>query len=470
MNRGVVVEIKKRHQIVLTPTGEFKRVPLKTSAAIGEEIRFDSAARIARSPFRIRWGIGAAAILLLLLFIPVFVHMTDRQAAVAAYLTMDINPSLEIGVDHKERVIELQALNKSASDVIAGIKFEGQPLEQVAETIMDRVNEGLYFKNGGGDVFITSVLVGDNSDTDFERILTSQVTEAINKALTKLDTAVASNVEVNTMSVPQEVRDEAIEVGLSTGKMAFYLVARSLGHEIGIQELQQGSIHKAAQSWGGVSTILNEEELFGQKQQQDKRKDQKARLKTLLEEAKNNDRKELPEASVNEKKETKAEQSSKTESPKQDGSGKNPAASKPAQQTESKSQQQAAKPAKQTTSKPQAAKPVKQTEKKPQPHKSEHKHKEKDKEKDKEEHKEKEKEKYKEKDKEKKNKEKEKKVREKEKKRQKQMKEKEKEKKEKKVEKGEKPGKRHKKMSKGEKEYAKWRGAHQKECDKKINI
>src|SRR6478736_2847585 len=101
MNRGIVMGIEKRHSIVLTPDGEFRRVPSKTGVSVGDEIQLDVTSRIRKPKMLYSMGFGAAAVVLLL-FVPLFMSLRTPESPVVAYLTMDINPSIEIGVDDQE--------------------------------------------------------------------------------------------------------------------------------------------------------------------------------------------------------------------------------------------------------------------------------------------------------------------------------------------------------------------------------
>jgi hypothetical protein len=69
----------------------------------------------------------------------------------------------------------------------------------------------------------------------------------------------ASVPVVTTVSVPKEVRDAAREMGLSAGKMAFWLKARSEGHEVALDTLKKESLKKIAAAWGGIQKILVED-------------------------------------------------------------------------------------------------------------------------------------------------------------------------------------------------------------------
>ncbi|QYR22853.1 anti-sigma factor domain-containing protein [Paenibacillus sp. sptzw28] len=283
MNRGIVIEIGKRHAIVLTPDGQFRKVPARRNTAVGEEINF-SQRELARPRGLYSIGIAAAAVMLLL-FIPFLMKQYGTQKPVAAYLTMDINPSVELGVDDTDRVVELRALNKDGAAVISSVKFKGLPVDQVAGQIIEHVEAGPYLKSGEGDIVITSVLIKADSAPGYESQLTARVDAAVRKVLAKSDKRAGGSIVVTTLSAPKEVRDEANVKGLSAGKMTVYLLAKSQGRDVSIEQLKTESIHQTVQAWGGLDAIVSDSKINGtDKEKQDER--QKEQLKQLLKEDK----------------------------------------------------------------------------------------------------------------------------------------------------------------------------------------
>ncbi|XEC93670.1 anti-sigma factor domain-containing protein [Paenibacillus tarimensis] len=250
MNRGVIMEIGKRHFVVMTPDGEFKKVPRRSGCRIGEEISLvQSAGTGRRFP---SWLAAAAAAVLILVMVP---QLFFKVPEVVAYVAMDINPSIELGVDRKERVRELRAWNKDGEAVIEGLAYKGLPAEQVAGEIMKRVQAGAYFGSGDGDVIITAVFINDTLQEAFMSDLTGKVDQAVKQTLTS-GSGQNLNVAVTVLTAPKELRDEAAVHGVTSGKMAVYLLAKNQGYELSLEELKQDSIHKLTKDQGGLQEII----------------------------------------------------------------------------------------------------------------------------------------------------------------------------------------------------------------------
>ncbi|RAP77124.1 anti-sigma factor domain-containing protein [Paenibacillus montanisoli] len=259
MSRGIVMETGPKYAIVMTPDGQFRKVPTGRKLQIGEEFSFSERRRYAHPRKLHSFSIGAAAILLLL-FVPFLLGRIGQGPEVVAYLTMDVNPSIELGVTEDEHVVELRAINDDGADVTEGLAYKGLPLDQVAEEIMDRIGAGTYLNSGEGDVIITSVMIAEPDVAEYENLVTEHMDAAVRKSLKKLtDEGRSLKVEVTKIKAPKEIREEAEHDGLSAGKLAFYLIAKELGYNVTLQELKTQSIHQTAKPWGGVKAVINEQ-------------------------------------------------------------------------------------------------------------------------------------------------------------------------------------------------------------------
>lgn len=256
MKSGVVMSIHKHHAIVVTADGQFLRAPIQGKPQIGEEITFEEEQRKVYSFKTPYWYVGAAAIVLIL-FLPILLFVQQADHSVVAYLSMDINPSIEIGVDDKEKVRELRALNDDGEQIIKDLKFKGVNVESIVGTILERAKVSHYLDTPNKDIFITSIMMGNSTglNLDYESILAGKVDQTLRNLLDQLDGEAAS-AQVTTMAVPNEVREEADVNGISSGKMVVYLMAKDEGYEINLEQLKGQSIDKATDSIGGVKTIV----------------------------------------------------------------------------------------------------------------------------------------------------------------------------------------------------------------------
>jgi hypothetical protein len=256
MNKGIVMEINESIIIVMTSSGRFDKLPRAGRACeVGEEILYSDALAPRRKvpPLAIASGLVAAVVLCFVLITGL--QETTANAEVVAYVSIDINPSIEIGIDSKEIVRDLRGINADGIELIATLKFKGKNLEEVTSAILDKAEQGALAK-GEGDIVISSTIVGDKATLNDEAIadkLRIQVAKHIESA----HPAQVKNYEVTAFAAPIEVRNEAKISGVTAGKYAVYLNALSNGTQITIEEIQNKSIHQLAKDNGGMSTLVD---------------------------------------------------------------------------------------------------------------------------------------------------------------------------------------------------------------------
>lgn len=132
--RGIVCEKKASYTVFLTENGEFLRgVPLIEDVQIGEEVAFhlfvSTTSKRRMKPIFIAPAL-IAAILLLFLVASWFPKATPAYA----YIQVEGDSTIEIGVDENGRVISLQSSAETMSD------WEGQPIDLVLAKAVEQIS------------------------------------------------------------------------------------------------------------------------------------------------------------------------------------------------------------------------------------------------------------------------------------------------------------------------------------------
>ncbi|MFD0588535.1 anti-sigma factor domain-containing protein [Paenibacillus sp. GCM10027627] len=269
MKRGIVMSIEAKHAVVMTADGRFVRAPLHGSPQIGEEIVFEEET-IARRP---RWNrqiqrYAGAAALLCLIVLSGLIYGIQQANPVVAYLTMDINPSIEIGVDSKEKVRKLRALNDDGKRIIEGIHYKGVHVDDVASAILDKASGAHYLDLPDQEILITSLLLNGKKKPDdgFESALTGKLDQRLQDWIVQHGSVLGGKVSIATLSIPQELRTEADANGVSSGKMALYLMAKDNGYVLELSELKERTVKELAEPMGGLQSMMTSQTAVGTKE------------------------------------------------------------------------------------------------------------------------------------------------------------------------------------------------------------
>ncbi|HDR8030855.1 MULTISPECIES: anti-sigma factor domain-containing protein [Bacillus] len=206
MNKGIVMDIKKHSVVVLTPNGEFITCKRKgDSCIIGEEISFDEQEQKA-SHFSIPSFLKPASILVACFLFAVLFFYNQPEEKVFAYVSVDINPSLEVSVTKDFRVIDLQACNDDGRRILKELKqWENKQLQEVIRTIINQSQEDKYLTNDK-QVMLTAVA----KDKALEPLLEKAMKELKKEYELK-------HITVEYQSSTMQIRENARKAGIGTG-------------------------------------------------------------------------------------------------------------------------------------------------------------------------------------------------------------------------------------------------------------
>jgi len=150
--KGIVLEKTPRGVIVMTPQGEFVHYESKgLSFAIGEEI--DVPRRVPVFKSQRRFAALAASILLLITSgISYGLYFTP-----AGYVSIDVNPSVEIAYNRFERILGIKGLNPEGELIAEGLSaYRHDPLRTTISRVIDAIDtQGYLGDESKGEVLIT---------------------------------------------------------------------------------------------------------------------------------------------------------------------------------------------------------------------------------------------------------------------------------------------------------------------------
>ncbi|MED4903245.1 anti-sigma factor domain-containing protein [Parageobacillus thermoglucosidasius] len=206
MKKGIVLEFDDEFVTLLTPDGEFIQVKKESECEIGEEIEAGIVQKpnVRRRSLRYIMSFVAAAVLL----IATLLRFPSDE--VYAYMSIDINPSIEIGVNEQLKVIKLKAYNKEGKKIVSQlVHWQKKAFIDITKEIIELSMKKGYLQKGG-QVLITTV----------ERKHHAASSRELSTELTKIQHSYQrKNIIVKTEESTMEVRKEAVKKGMTTGKL-----------------------------------------------------------------------------------------------------------------------------------------------------------------------------------------------------------------------------------------------------------
>ncbi|MGG5177809.1 anti-sigma-I factor RsgI family protein [Bacillus sp. MM09(2025)] len=216
MRRGIIVEKNKKYVTLLTPDGQFLRTKYEQQDyEIGQEVTFPNESRLERKKagffdlLRLR-PLNAGILSIAAIIVVIFTMMPSFSSQRAyAYMTIDINPSFELKLDHNYQVIGVTPLNKDAKQVLASMKgLEKNDMTKVVQEIIDDCDKKGYV-NHSKSIYISTVYE-NKQDHTYKTNVKSKI-NTISGEYQKRD------YKLETVESDLETREKAQKAGISTG-------------------------------------------------------------------------------------------------------------------------------------------------------------------------------------------------------------------------------------------------------------
>ncbi|WP_156288770.1 anti-sigma factor domain-containing protein [Oceanobacillus salinisoli] len=145
MKKGIILEQHRNYTILMTKDGAFEKGKAE-GGQIGEEVYFEpihsrkslffAKGRRKHAPAQVL----SMACILILLLLPFYLISGANETY--AYVTIDINPSIELEIDDNYLVRDIRPMNDDASNVTKELNnYEEKNLETVIQMIMEKSEE-----------------------------------------------------------------------------------------------------------------------------------------------------------------------------------------------------------------------------------------------------------------------------------------------------------------------------------------
>ena len=277
--KGLVLEAKPGAIVVLTPTGEFTHLAWQKRElpAVGSEIVFETAVPKYNFFLSGKFLALAASIALFFFAIPFFTaQLFPSNQQVIAYVNIDINPSIELGLAREGKVREATGLNEDGVKLLAQLQLLNRAAEDAVKLITSEAIKKQYLTPSKENNVILTLSTPDEAEekskvlTRIQKVLNEEVKQELEEHEIK--------AQINLLEVPTRFYEKAKEQGISPGKYAVILEAKEEGLEITPEDMKFSSVVKAIKKAGGNPGEVISRAKKAEKQLIELEKEQKRRL------------------------------------------------------------------------------------------------------------------------------------------------------------------------------------------------
>lgn len=203
--KGIVLEKKDGHAVLVDKQGKFHKVKDKKDIIVGAEYEKGTFLRLNKGL------VFKLSALMIVGTLGLFGY--NAYALPNAYVSLDINPSVELATNSFGTVIDVNPLNEDGEKISEGLTLEGQKVEDALQTLIEEAkNEGYLDENLDNAVAVT---VSTDNEAKGEEILQS-VEETVKS---ELENQNIENAEIIAQNINTERHKEAERLGISPGKI-----------------------------------------------------------------------------------------------------------------------------------------------------------------------------------------------------------------------------------------------------------
>ena len=245
-NSGVILELNNKEAVVITSESRFVIIKRKPDMVVGQEIIFDSLSnrifnKKTQSLFLAAASIAAIFVITFISYIYLYLPF---QSSTYAYIGIDINPSIELGIDSEHNVINFKPLNEDANIILKAIDLKGMNINKALISLVQQSEIYGYLRSENDSTIYISAsfceINNDNNKTSREH------DEQKNNFLLDMENGLRSSfnntIDVEVLKISALNRKLAYENNLSMAKYNIYSSAINEGITISKEEVQNNSI------------------------------------------------------------------------------------------------------------------------------------------------------------------------------------------------------------------------------------
>lgn len=180
------------------------------SACMKEETTVTEFAQIKKKSPAAR--ILAAAAALLLVCTGIFGYQKILGNQIDYTVALDVNPSIELKVNARERVVQAEAKNEDARIVLKGMDLEGADVNVAANAIVGSMLKNGYISELANSILVTVESGNAEKGAELEKRLSAEISNLLSTS------SVDGSVLSQTLSGGAELQKTAGQYGISIGK------------------------------------------------------------------------------------------------------------------------------------------------------------------------------------------------------------------------------------------------------------
>lgn len=152
-----------------------------------------------------------------------------------AYISMDINPSVELGLNFMDRVVSVVGINEDGQNLVSDTELKNMTAEDAIQLLVQEADKKDYLEEDGSSVVaLTTFAKNENNAKKIEDRIQDRVRDIIDEE--------NMNYVIYADHANLELRSEADDYDISPGKYRLILMLQELDSSIEVSEYKDASV------------------------------------------------------------------------------------------------------------------------------------------------------------------------------------------------------------------------------------
>ncbi|MFZ5988605.1 MAG: PA14 domain-containing protein [Bacillota bacterium] len=243
LDRGLIIDMGKHSVTVLTKDNAYYKLTRKPTMFISQEIEFKQSDIINASYFAKRFSSLAACLFFVLGIALFFNMMPTGEKEEFAYISLDINPSMEFTIDKNENILKVDRLDKDAEELTESIDFKGMKLNSALSEIIKKCKDKGIIDNNKAYFLISGSVNPDNVEVRKDTVYAdNKLTKMLDEIKGSMEKAPVKENEIIVLKIDPVEREKARESNITSGQYAVYTELTKLGAKISVEEVKVSTV------------------------------------------------------------------------------------------------------------------------------------------------------------------------------------------------------------------------------------
>ncbi|MFA7573037.1 MAG: anti-sigma factor domain-containing protein [Lutispora sp.] len=214
MKKGVVIKINKNRATLMAEDCTFCEIKAFNGMYNGMEVCFSDMDILRRKViYRTNKYVNAACFMLLVFCSYLFLSFYQENIAAYAYVGIDINPSIEMALNKKGKIINIRGLDQEGKELLGEIDLKKMDSVDGIKQIIAKTIDMEYLEPGDSNkITVYAVMEKENSKGGSELI------QKMERAIKEEVEAHSIKGEIKTIVYDKEIKNKADKMGISVTK------------------------------------------------------------------------------------------------------------------------------------------------------------------------------------------------------------------------------------------------------------